>query len=89
MSDECYICLEETKESSCENGCVVHDACLKEGIAKGMPLHCTICKSKLRVTTPCHEKKWVQEMVVFLGMISQIMLGFGVFGIILFLCRNF
>ena len=45
---ECYVCLEETNETSCKNNCFVHDSCLRKGLKHGLPDHCTICRARLK-----------------------------------------
>ena len=77
-SDCCYICLEETKETSCENGCIVHDSCIRNALENGLPHHCTVCKAPLSVKKKCFETKIVKEISVTITMVLQILVAISV-----------
>ena len=50
QKDLCYICLEETNQSSCVTGCKVHDKCLVESQKVRSTDKCTVCKEPWIVT---------------------------------------
>lgn len=72
----CYVCLENTTESSCENGCVVHDRCIREALRSGHPKHCTICRRPLRITGDWWRRfcdnRIVHELSVTMALVSQV-----------------
>ena len=94
MSDDvesCYICLENTTESSCDNGCAVHDQCMREALRSGHPEHCTICRGTLKPTdeprrSMC-DRRFCQELFVAAALLSQIMLAVAIIAGIVVMSR--
>ena len=50
QKDLCYICLEETNQSSCVTGCKVHNKCLVKSQKVRSTDECTVCKEPWIVT---------------------------------------
>ena len=67
---ECYVCLEETDETSCQNNCFVHDSCLRKGLEHGLPNHCTVCRAPLHLRTTL-KTECLRELIVCVTICTQ------------------